>query len=199
MPAVRLAVRVEVGEPVELREAVRVVLVHHVDLDLAEAARETRPGSLASPAGVEQQHLVREERRVDCAKRCVVDAGVEVDAEDLGAEVRREASRARSASSRAIIYSAASDDRSDAMAGPTVVAKLRASTGKGDALAALLVEQCGVVRATEPGCVAYRLHRADGDPDLFLFYEAYVDDAAFETHRRSPHLAAFRKRAARTG
>ena len=80
------------------------------------------------------------------------------------------------------------------MAGPTVVAKLRAAPGKGDALAALLVEQCGVVRATEPGCTAYRLHRADGDPDLFLFYEAYVDDAAFEAHRRSPHLAAFRKR-----
>ena len=75
-----------------------------------------------------------------------------------------------------------------------VVANLRAAPGKGNALAALLTEQCGVVRATEPGCVAYRLHRATGDPDLFLFYEAYVDDAAFEAHRQSPHLAAFRKR-----
>jgi quinol monooxygenase YgiN len=80
------------------------------------------------------------------------------------------------------------------MSRPTVVAKLRAAQGKGDALAALLAEQCGVVRATEPGCVAYRLHRADGDPELFLFYEVYVDDAAFDAHRRSPHLAAFRKR-----
>ena len=80
------------------------------------------------------------------------------------------------------------------MTGPTIVAKLRAAPGKGDALAALLVEQCGVVRATEPGCLAYRLHRATDDPDLFVFYEAYVDDAAFDAHRRSPHLAAFRKR-----
>ena len=75
-----------------------------------------------------------------------------------------------------------------------MVAKLRASPGKGDALASLLLEQCAVVRATEPGCTTYRLHRADDDPDLFLFYEAYVDDAAFDAHRRSPHVAAFRKR-----
>lgn len=76
----------------------------------------------------------------------------------------------------------------------TVVARLRAARGKGDALAALLTEQCSVVRATEPGCLAYRLHRATEDADLFLFYETYVDDAAFEVHRRSPHLAAFRQR-----
>jgi len=80
------------------------------------------------------------------------------------------------------------------MTNVTVVAQLRAAPGKGDALAALLTEQCGVVRATEPGCLAYRLHRATGDSDLFLFYEASVDDAAFDAHRRSPHLAAFRKR-----
>ena len=76
----------------------------------------------------------------------------------------------------------------------TVVARIRAAKGKGDALAALLTEQCGVIRASEPGCLAYRLHRATDDPDLFLFYETYVDDAALDAHRRSPHLAAFRKR-----
>lgn len=80
------------------------------------------------------------------------------------------------------------------MAQVTVVATLRAAPGKGDELAALLAEQCTVVRESEPGCVAYRLHRANDDPSLFLFYEAYVDDAAFEAHRTSAHLAAFRKR-----
>ena len=80
------------------------------------------------------------------------------------------------------------------MADVTVVAVLRAAPGKGDALESFLVEQCRVVRATEPGCLAYRLHRAKDDPDQFLFYEAYVDDAAFDAHRRSPHLAEFRAR-----
>lgn len=76
----------------------------------------------------------------------------------------------------------------------TVVARLRAAPGRGDALAALLTEQCGVIRSSEPGCLDYRLHRASDDPDLFLFYETYVDDAAYQAHRRSPHLAAYRQR-----
>ena len=76
----------------------------------------------------------------------------------------------------------------------TVVANLRAAPGKGDALAALLTEQAHVVRANEPGCLVYRPHRSTRDPDAFVFYEMYVDDAAFEAHRNAPHLAAFRQR-----
>ena len=76
----------------------------------------------------------------------------------------------------------------------TVVARIRAAKGKGDALAALLTEQCAVVRKAEPGCLAYRLHRAADDPDLFLFYETYADAAAFAAHRTAPHLAQYRQR-----
>lgn len=76
----------------------------------------------------------------------------------------------------------------------TVVARIRAAKGKGDALQALLTEQVGVIRGSEPGCLAYRLHRAADDPDLFLFYETYADGAAFDVHRKSPHLATYRKR-----
>ena len=75
-----------------------------------------------------------------------------------------------------------------------VVAKVRAAKGKGDALAALLSEQVGVVRKAEPGCLVYRLHRSSKDADLFLFYEVYEDEAAFELHRKAPHLATFRGR-----
>jgi quinol monooxygenase YgiN len=38
------------------------------------------------------------------------------------------------------------------------------------------------------------VHRSTKDPELFLFYEMYVDDAAFELHRKAPHLAAYRQR-----
>lgn len=76
----------------------------------------------------------------------------------------------------------------------TVVAKVRAAKGKGDALAALLTEQAVTVRNAEPGCLVYRVHRSTTDPDLFLFYETYVDDVAFDAHRNAPHLAAYRKR-----
>jgi quinol monooxygenase YgiN len=81
----------------------------------------------------------------------------------------------------------------------TVVAKLRAAKGKGDALAALLIEQSAAVRAAEPGCLIYRPHRSTKDPDVFWFYEMYEDEAAFDAHRKAPHLAAFRERREREG
>lgn len=76
----------------------------------------------------------------------------------------------------------------------TVVATLRAAEGKGDALASLLAEQVAVIRKTEPGCLAYTLLRSSQDRNAFLFYEIYADQAAFDAHRASPHLAAYRKR-----
>jgi quinol monooxygenase YgiN len=81
----------------------------------------------------------------------------------------------------------------------TVVARIRAAKGKGDALAALLAEQAGVVRKAEPGCLVYRVHRSTKEPELFLFYETYADDAAFELHRKAPHLAAYRERREKEG
>lgn len=81
----------------------------------------------------------------------------------------------------------------------TVVAKVRAAKGKADALAALLSEQAAVVRNAEPGCLIYRVHRSSTDPELFLFYETYVDDAAFDLHRKAPHLAAYRQRREKEG
>jgi quinol monooxygenase YgiN len=77
----------------------------------------------------------------------------------------------------------------------TVVAKIRAAKGKGDALAALLKEQVAAVRKAEPGCLVYRPHRSD----LFIFYEQYKDDAAFDLHRKAPHLAAYRERREKEG
>jgi quinol monooxygenase YgiN len=91
-------------------------------------------------------------------------------------------------------------DKEAAMANVlTVVAKIRAAKGKGDALAALLAEQAGVVRKAEAGCLAYRPHRSTKDPDLFIFYEQYRDDAAFDVHRKAPHLAAYRERREKEG
>ncbi len=73
----------------------------------------------------------------------------------------------------------------------TVVAKLRARSGREAELAALLERQVAAVRANEPDCLVYRLHRLDDDPAVFLFYEQYRSPAAFDAHRKAPHLAAF--------
>ena len=81
----------------------------------------------------------------------------------------------------------------------TVVAKIRAAKGKGDVLAALLQEQAAAVRKAEPGCIVYRPHRSTKDPELFLFYEQYHNEAALDAHRKAPHLAAYRERREREG
>ena len=81
----------------------------------------------------------------------------------------------------------------------SIVAKIRAAKGKGDALAALLQEQAAVVKKNEPGCLVYRPHRSTKDPDVFIFYEQYKDDAAFDVHRKSPVLAEYRARREREG
>jgi quinol monooxygenase YgiN len=81
----------------------------------------------------------------------------------------------------------------------TVIARIRAARGQGDALAALLSEQAAEVRRAEPGCLVYRVQRSIAEPELFLFYEMYVDDAAFDLHRKAPHLAAYRTRREESG
>jgi quinol monooxygenase YgiN len=81
----------------------------------------------------------------------------------------------------------------------TVVAKIRAAKGKGDALAALLEEQAEVARKAEPGCLVYRPHRSTTDPEVFLFYEQYRDEAALDAHRKAAHLARYRERREKEG
>lgn len=81
----------------------------------------------------------------------------------------------------------------------TLIARMRATKGKGDALEALIKEMAAVVRREEPGNLAYRAHRSTTDPDLFLFYEQYKDQAAVEFHSKGPHLTPYRERRKREG
>jgi quinol monooxygenase YgiN len=43
----------------------------------------------------------------------------------------------------------------------------------------------------EPGCVSYIPHTLEGSPDTVLIYEQYVDEAAVEHHRGTPHFAKY--------
>jgi quinol monooxygenase YgiN len=46
------------------------------------------------------------------------------------------------------------------------------------------------IRETEPGCRAYRVSQAEDDPQRWVLYEEYVDEAAFAAHRVTPHFRA---------
>lgn len=72
----------------------------------------------------------------------------------------------------------------------TIVARYRAKPGAGDSVAGVLARHVAATRA-EPGCVQFDACRSIDDPDEFVLYEKYVDDAAFESHRQSPHFKEF--------
>ena len=40
----------------------------------------------------------------------------------------------------------------------------------------------------EAGCVQYVVHQSKENPRGFAFYESYVDEAALDLHRASPHF-----------
>ncbi len=76
----------------------------------------------------------------------------------------------------------------------TVVAKIYPKAGKEDEVEAILVQMAEAVRKAEPECIVYRPHRLEKEPAVFLFYEQYRSEAAFEFHKTAPHLAGFRGR-----
>ncbi|MDQ6674785.1 MAG: antibiotic biosynthesis monooxygenase [Chloroflexota bacterium] len=44
----------------------------------------------------------------------------------------------------------------------------------------------------EPGCLRFDVLQDNADPDHFFFYEVYRDEAAFQAHGQTPHLARWR-------
>jgi quinol monooxygenase YgiN len=70
-----------------------------------------------------------------------------------------------------------------------ITARLKAKEGKERRMEELLTEMVKKV-ATEPGALAYTIHRSTLDPTLFMIYEKYADKQAFAFHKDSPHFAA---------
>jgi quinol monooxygenase YgiN len=72
----------------------------------------------------------------------------------------------------------------------TVIARYTAQSGKADLVAATLAKHVAATR-TEPGCVQFVAYRSQQDRDRFVLYEQYVDDEAFDAHRKSAHFHSY--------
>ena len=46
----------------------------------------------------------------------------------------------------------------------------------------------------ESGCLLYTLHQSSDTPTEFLFYEAWVDQAAHLAHGKTPHMQQWKKK-----
>jgi quinol monooxygenase YgiN len=72
----------------------------------------------------------------------------------------------------------------------TLYATMRALPGQEDAVAALLRDLAGHVRA-EPGCLRFVVYRLARDSAAFHVEETYRDQAAFEAHISMDHGRRF--------
>ena len=77
---------------------------------------------------------------------------------------------------------------SDPTAMRTMLARYRCRPGTADDVAGALRRMGDAVRADEPACLVYRVSRSVEDPDVFVLYEEYVDEAALLAHRDTPHF-----------
>lgn len=70
-----------------------------------------------------------------------------------------------------------------------VVAKITIKPGTEKEFEAVAKELVSKVQAGEPGCVLYTLHKSE-TPNVYVFMERYVDQAAVEAHRGTDYFKA---------
>lgn len=70
-----------------------------------------------------------------------------------------------------------------------VIATLRVKAGREQEFEAVARELVAKVRANEPGCALYALHRGE-TAGTYVFMERYVDQAAVDAHRGTEYFKA---------
>ena len=68
-----------------------------------------------------------------------------------------------------------------------VIAKWTAKPGEAEEVERCLAAITPLARA-EPGNLQYTVHRDPDDPQVFVIYEQYADEAAFQAHVDAPHF-----------
>ena len=71
-----------------------------------------------------------------------------------------------------------------------VIAQYRARAGEEARVGTALGEMVEPSRA-EPGNLDYQVFRDPKDPSLFVLFERYADEGAFDAHRATPHFATW--------
>jgi quinol monooxygenase YgiN len=69
-----------------------------------------------------------------------------------------------------------------------IAATWRAKDGKADEIAEIVARLAKTCPQQEPGCISFIANRSKDDPNEFLLYEQYVDEAAFAAHQQTAHF-----------
>ena len=76
----------------------------------------------------------------------------------------------------------------------SLVIIVEAAAGKSEVFLKFITEEAADVIAHEPGCLQFIVSRSAENPDLFTLAEFYVDEAALQAHRETPHFILFQER-----
>ena len=68
-----------------------------------------------------------------------------------------------------------------------VTAIMKAKDGEGDNLEKV-IKKFAAKFLTDPGTLAYRVHRRADNPNIFFFYENYENNEALTFHSSAPHF-----------
>jgi len=71
-----------------------------------------------------------------------------------------------------------------------VIAQYRVRAGEEGTVSEALRKMVAPTRA-EQGNLDYQVFRDPNDPSLFVLFERYADEAAFDEHRATPHFATW--------
>ena len=71
----------------------------------------------------------------------------------------------------------------------TLLFRMKIREGKEEEALEQLQTMCTAVEKHEPRTIAYVYHRLQDDPMTVVLYESYVDEAALQTHVKTPHMA----------
>ncbi len=75
---------------------------------------------------------------------------------------------------------------------PTIIARVTMQEGKETEALEVLRTMAAAVQSEEPGAIGYIVHRSKDNPLEIVFFEAYADEAAFQTHMQTSHMGVFR-------
>src|SRR5215468_11755036 len=72
-----------------------------------------------------------------------------------------------------------------------IVVELKVPASASKDFAALSEQHARRCLEREPGCQQFDITQDPADPEQWLFYERYRDEAALEAHRKTDYLAKF--------
>ncbi len=80
-----------------------------------------------------------------------------------------------------------------------LVVSIECPGGTRDRFLEAIGAQAAAALEQEPGCLRFDVCENVDDPDRFVLYEVYADDAAWDAHPRTEHFARWRAAADELG